>query len=126
MRTIFYLIRKEFIQIFRNKFIGRAIFGVPIVQMLILVPAVTFEIKEIKLCVIDRDMSSVSRSLINRLKGSTFFGITNSTFSEEEANSLMLNDKCNLVLYIPDGFAEDTDSGKPGHLLATVNAINAL
>ncbi len=126
MRTILYLIRKEFIQIFRNKFIGRAIFAVPIVQMLILVPAVTFEIKEIKLCVIDKDMSSVSRSLINRLKGSTFFGITNFTFSEEEANSLMLNDKCNLVLYIPDGFAEDADSGKPGHVLATVNAINAL
>ena len=45
MRTIFYLIRKEFIQIFRNKFISKAIFAVPIVQMLILVPAVTFEIK---------------------------------------------------------------------------------
>ena len=50
MRTILYLIRKEFIQIFRNKFIGRAIFAVPIVQMLILVPAVTFEIKNVRLC----------------------------------------------------------------------------
>ncbi len=36
MRTILYLIRKEFLQIFRNKFISKAIFGVPIVQMLII------------------------------------------------------------------------------------------
>jgi ABC-2 type transport system permease protein len=72
MRTILYLIRKEFIQIFRNKFIGRAIFGVPIVQLLILVPAVTFEIKSVRLVVIDRDMTSESRGLISQLEGSTF------------------------------------------------------
>lgn len=125
MRTIFYLIRKEFIQIFRNKFIGRAIFGVPIIQMLILVPAVTFEIKTIKLCIIDRDMSSTSRSLINQLEGSTFFKITHSTFSEEEANSLLLKDKCNLVLQIPADFGKETGIGKPGRLLVSVNAINA-
>jgi len=125
MRTIFYLIRKEFIQIFRNKFIGRAIFGVPIIQMLILVPAVTFEIKTIKLCIIDRDMSSTSRSLINQLEGSTFFKITHSTFSEEESNSLLLNDKCNLVLQIPADFGKETGTGKPGRLLISVNAINA-
>ena len=48
MRIIFYLIRKEFFQIFRNKFISKAIFAVPLVQKLILVPAVTFEIKHVK------------------------------------------------------------------------------
>ena len=54
MRTILYLIRKEFIQIFRNKFISKAIFAVPIVQMLILVPAITFEIKNVKLALLIR------------------------------------------------------------------------
>ena len=125
MRTILYLIRKEFIQIFRNKFIGRAIFAVPIVQMLILVPAVTFEIRELRICIIDQDMSSKSRSFVNRLEGSTFFRITNTTFSEEEGNRLLLEDKCNLVLHIPEDFGRETGSGKQGHLLATVNAINA-
>lgn len=125
MRTILFLIRKEFIQIFRNKFIGRAIFAVPIVQMLILVPAVTFEIRELRICIIDQDLSSESRSLVNRLEGSTFFRITNTTFSEEEGNRLLLEDKCNLVLHIPEDFGRETGSGKQGHLLATVNAINA-
>ncbi|HOW10128.1 MAG TPA: ABC transporter permease [Bacteroidales bacterium] len=125
MRTILYLIRKEFIQIFRNKFIGRAIFGVPIVQMLILVPAVTFEIREVRIGIIDQDMSTVSRSLITRLEGSAFFRVTNTTFSEEEGNRLLLEDKCNLVLHIPEDFGRDIGSGKPGHLLAAVNAINA-
>jgi ABC-2 type transport system permease protein len=125
MRTILYLIRKELLQIFRNKFISRAIFGVPIVQMLLLVPAVTFEIKNIKLCVIDRDMSADSRALVNQLEGSTFFKIKYSTFSEEEANNLMHRNKCDLILQIPSGFGKNIGTGNPGKVLATVNAINA-
>jgi ABC-2 type transport system permease protein len=125
MRTILYLIRKEFIQIFRNKFISRAIFGVPIIQMLILVPAVTFEIKNVRLCIIDRDMTSESRGLISQLEGSTFFKVKFSTFSEEEANSLLDKGKCDLALQIPSGFGRDIGSGKPSKLLASVNAINA-
>lgn len=125
MRTILYLIRKEFIQIFRDKFIGRAIFGVPLVQMLILVPAVTFEIKNVSLCVIDRDMSADSRRLISQLEGSTFFKVRYSTFSEEEANSLLHRNRCDMILQIPEGFGKDLGTGRPGRIMASVNAINA-
>ncbi len=125
MRTIFYLIRKEFIQIFRNKFISKAIFAVPIVQMLILVPAVTFEIKNINLAVIDRDMTPVSRGLISKLEGSKFFRVTYSTFSEKEANNLLLRNKFNMILQIPNGFGKDVGNGKAGRIMASVDAINA-
>jgi ABC-2 type transport system permease protein len=125
MRTILYLIRKEFLQIFRNKFISKAIFAVPIVQMLILVPAVTFEIKSIKLCVIDNDISTESRGLISKLEGSTFFRLKYSTFSENEANDLLHSNKCDLILHIPRGFGKDLVTGKPGKVMVTVDAINA-
>ena len=126
MRTILYLIRKEFLQIFRDKFIGKAIFGVPIVQMLILVPAVTCEIRNVNLCVIDMDMSAESAKLINRLEGSTFFRIKFTTFSENEANQLLHRNKCDMVLQIPLGFAKNLGAGKPGRIMASVNAINAV
>jgi ABC-2 type transport system permease protein len=126
MRTIFYLIRKEFIQIFRDKFIGKAIFAVPIVQMLILVPAVTFEIKDVKLCIVDRDMTSESRKLISQLEGSTFFKVRFSTFSEQEANNLLHRGKCDLIIQIPSGFGKETGKGNPGRLLVSANAINAV
>lgn len=125
MRTILYLIRKEFLQIFRNKFISKAIFGVPIVQMLLLVPAITFEIKNVRLCMIDMDKSVESRGLVSQLEGSTFFKIRYSTFSEEEANNLLDMNKCDLVLNIPSGFGRNIGTGNPGKVLATVNAINA-
>ena len=125
MRTIFYLIRKEFIQIFRNKFISKAIFAVPIIQMLILVPAVTFELKNVKLTIIDKDMTPGSRGLINKLAGSTFFRLSYSTFSEDEAKNLLHRNKCSMILQIPSGFGKDIGTGKPARLLATIDAVNA-
>jgi len=126
MRTTLYLIRKEFIQIFRNKFIVRAIFAVPVVQMLLLVPALTFELKKVNLCVIDRDMSPESRSLISQLAGSTFFSITHTTFSEDEALELMHNNKCGLILHLPGEFSGDIGKGEPAKVMVSANAINAV
>jgi ABC-2 type transport system permease protein len=125
MRTILYLIRKEFIQIFRNKFISKAIFAVPIVQMLILVPAVTFEIKNINLTVMDNDLTPQSRGLISKLEGSTFFNVRYTTFSEKEAYNLLHRNKCSVILNIPDGFGKDIVNRTSGNILVVIDAINA-
>lgn len=125
MRTILYLIRKEFLQIFRNKFISRAIFAVPVVQMLILVPAVTFEIKNVRLCITDHDMTPQSRSLISKLEGSTFFKVSYSTFSRSEADNLLAKSRFDMVLEIPSGFGNDIGSGKSAKIMASVDAINS-
>jgi hypothetical protein len=48
MRIVLFIIQKEFLQIFRNKGMLPIIFVVPLVQLLILVNAATFEMKHIK------------------------------------------------------------------------------
>jgi len=126
MRAILFLVRKEFLQIFRDKLIGKAIFAVPVVQMLILVPAVTFEIKSSEICVIDIDKTSESRGLLGQLEGSTFFKIPYMASSEKEANDLLHEDKCDLILQIPSGFGKDLGLGRPARVMVSVNAINAM
>ena len=70
-------------------------------------------------------MTPESRGLISKLEGSTFFKVTSSTFSENEANNLLHRNKCNMILQIPSGFGKDIGTGNPGRLLATIDAINA-
>jgi ABC-2 type transport system permease protein len=70
-------------------------------------------------------MSSFSRGLISQIEGSTFFRLKYSTFSEDEANSLLHSDKCDMILQIPSGFGKDIGTGKAGKLMASANAINA-
>jgi len=126
MRTVFFLIRKEFLQIFRNKFIGRAIFAVPLIQLLILVPAVTFELKYVNLCVIDNDCSVESRELISRLEGSPFFSVKYMTWSEKEAEDMLYGNKCSAIINIPGGFGKELGAGRPAQVLTRINAINAM
>ena len=70
-------------------------------------------------------MTPESRGLISKLEGSTFFKVSFSTFSESEANNLLHRNKFDLILNIPSGFGDDLGKGKPGKLMAIIDAINA-
>lgn len=72
MRVIFYIIQKEFRQIFRDKVMLPIIIVVPMIQLLVLSYTATFEIKNTRLVVVDHDKSPTSLALINKFEGSTF------------------------------------------------------
>ena len=93
MRTVLYLIQKEFIQVFRNRMMMPIIFVVPLVQLIILVHAATFEMKNIRMSVVDLDMSYSSRQMISKFQGSPFFIITHSSFSYKESENEMKKGK---------------------------------
>ena len=124
MTRLKYLLRKEFTQIRRNTFIARAIVFIPIAQMLILVPAVTFDIRHINLCVVDQDLSPISRKLINKLQGSTFFRINKATFSLNEAEKAMHQGKVDVILNIPNHFEQDLIKSDAAQLQLLINGIN--
>lgn len=70
MRTLRFLIRKEFLQIRRDHGMLRMLILVPIVQLLILSNAATFEVSSTRMYVVDLDRSSASRGLIQRMVAS--------------------------------------------------------
>lgn len=124
MKSLKYLLKKEFTQIRRNTFMARMIIMMPIVQMLVLVPAVTFDIKEIDMCVVDQDQSSLSHGLVNKLQGSSFFKIKASTFSLTEAEAAMHRNDVDIIVHIPNRFEADymRENHAPVQLL--INAID--
>ena len=63
MNTLLIILRKEFKQIFRNKFMLRLIIAMPIMQLIVLAYAATFEIKNLYVSVVDNDLSSTSRKI---------------------------------------------------------------
>lgn len=124
MRTILYIIQKEFIQVFRNKTMLPIIFVVPIVQLLILVHAATFEIKRINLFVIDNDLSSTSRGLVAKFGGSPFYRTVNSSFSVKEAEDAMDKAKTDMIIVIPNKFEHKLISENKANVQLLINAIN--
>ena len=125
MKKLLFLLRKEFRQIRRNRFMIRAIIAVPILQMLILVPAITFEIKRIDLAVIDNDRSQASRELVSKLTGSSFFVVTATPATVTEAESMLLSGDADIALVIPPDFSRGLAGVTRPRLQVLADAVNA-
>ncbi len=124
MRTLLFILQKEFLQIMRNRAMIPMIFVVPIIQLLVMVNASTFEIKNISICVVDNDLSSTSRQLTNKFSSSPFFRVTGNTFDMKEANNQMASGKAQMVLSIPSGFEKKLVRENKATVQLLFNAIN--
>ena len=124
MRTILYIIQKEFLQVFRNKAMLPIIFVVPIVQLIILVNAATYEMKHIRVCVVDLDLSGSSRKLISKYSGSPFYQIHSSSFSYKVAEDEMKKGDVDMIIQIPAGFEKQALKDGKAKAQFVINAIN--
>lgn len=106
MRTILFLMRKEFLQVFRDKATVFQIFFIPVAQLLILSNAATFDIKRSSLAVIDEDRTTVSAGLVQRLEGGGRFRVVRYQPTTAGIENALLDREVTAVLRIPHGFEE--------------------
>ena len=126
MRTLKFLLQKEFRQIFRDPAILRIIFAMPLMQLLVLPWAADYEMKNIKLTVIDHDHSTYSRRLISKITASGYFLLENYTQSYKYALDDIERDKSDLILEIPRSFEKNLVKEDESKLFIAVNAINGV
>lgn len=124
MRTILFLLRKEFLQIFRNKGMLPIIFVVPVVQLLVLVNAANFEIKNIHFAVLDNDQSKSSHELVQKLVATNYFILSGNLKNEEEVKTYLAKRKADMILQIPQKFESDLQRVHSASLHMRVNAID--
>jgi ABC-2 type transport system permease protein len=124
MRTIRFLLQKEFRQIFRNRTILALIMVMPVVQLIILPLAADYEVKNINLAIIDHDHSPISQRLISRITSSGYFRLSGYNTSFRHSMTLIEKDKADLLLEIPANFEKDLLNGEGKKVLLAVNAIN--
>ncbi|MBK7336518.1 MAG: ABC transporter permease [Saprospirales bacterium] len=91
MKTILFIIQKSFSQIFRTKRMLPILFVMPFVQMIILPFAADYEIKNIKLTIVDNDRSALSRQLNSHFQASPFFEVLYANTQEEAESRVQYN-----------------------------------
>ncbi|PSJ77120.1 ABC transporter permease [Sphingobacteriales bacterium UPWRP_1] len=124
MRTLFFLLQKEFLQIFRDPAIVRLIFVMPVVQLLLLPLAADYEIKNISLSVVDHDHTPYSRLLIDKFTASGYFKLTDYSNSYRQALKTLEKETADLVVIIPNGFEKQLVKENKSSLMVSVNAVN--
>jgi ABC-2 type transport system permease protein len=124
MKIVYIIIRKEFKQIFRNKAMIPIIFILPLLQLVILSNAATYEVKAIQIGYTDDDTSPSSRDLISAINASSYFETPIYFESFNQADDALLKDKIEVVFQIPKNFEKDIINANSPKLGIRINAID--
>ena len=126
MRKLVILLKKEFLQIFRDKFMLRVLLLLPIVQLLVLPLAADNDMKNFRMAVIDRDGTQFSRRLITKLQAGGYFTLVRSAAAWAEAERMIECGEVDLIVEVPDRFERNLVMGDGAEVAVHVSAINGL
>jgi len=107
VRTVYFLVRKEFLQIFRDRTTVFQIFMIPVVQLLVLANAATFDVKRVAMLVVDEDRTTVSSGLVQRFQSGKQFRVVRYEATDADVDHALLDREVTAVLHIPRRFEED-------------------
>ncbi len=124
MGTLKFLIEKEFKQTLRNSIIPKLIIGYPIMVMLIFPWAINFEVKNIKVSVVDHNNSVYSQRLIQKVDASKYFIINNITSNYNEAMVDIEKNNADIILEIQPSFDKNIVKNKTADVMLSANSVN--
>jgi ABC-2 type transport system permease protein len=121
MRRILAIVRKEFIHIRRDPRIVATVLIMPILQLLLFSYALSADVTNIPIAVLNQDQTQASRQLINAFQRSNFFDITQTLTSMKQVDGVFNRGEDKLVLVIKPGFAQALDAGQRGSVAVLID-----
>lgn len=126
MRVLGVLIRKEFIQIFRNKAMLPILFVMPLVQLLILTHAASFDVKRIAVMVRDNDATEASRGVVRALEASDVLDLRAVVTDAPSVDRALQNGDVTVAVVIPPGFERERMAGRLPEIQILADAVDGL
>ncbi len=119
------ILRKEFIQMFREPRMRFLLFLPPILQMVIFGYAVTLDVDHARIAWMDMDRTPESRALLAQFEGSGRFDIVATPSSEAEVQSILDRGQAHGVVRVLPGFARDLARGRPTEVQVLLDGTNS-
>jgi ABC-2 type transport system permease protein len=111
LTRLFSLIRKEFIQIFRDPRTLALVLVIPVMQLFLLGYAATNDVRNVPLAVFDQDRGPAARRLLEAYRAADYFRLAYDVDSEEEIRSLIDSGIARAGLIIPPNYSALLDGG---------------
>jgi ABC-2 type transport system permease protein len=122
LRRILFLARAEVLHIVRDRTTLAQVLVLPILQLVVLSNAATFEIRNTPTYIVDLDRTSASRQLVEHFDASGHFRIIGRSASFDLANEELLRGQVTLVLTIPRDFESSIVRQRSAVVQLEVNA----
>lgn len=106
------LVRKEFIQLMRDKRNRVVLFVAPFIQMLVFGYVVNYDLRHIRVALLDYSQTYESRKLADTFSSSNIFHITNKVADDRQMETLLFQGKIDMGIKIGPDFAGTIRGGR--------------
>ena len=138
MKRFIGFIKKEFYHIFRDKRSLFILFGMPIAQILLFGFAITNEINNVDIAILDHSKDATTKEIINKIAASKYFSINQFIEKESDIEVVFKKGKVKAVLNFEKDFSKNiikenntniqviTDATDPNTANTISNYVNAI
>lgn len=138
MKRFIGFVTKEFYHIFRDKRTMFILFGMPVAQIMLFGFAITNEINNVNIAILDQSKDNETQQIINKISASKYFNIVNKITHEAKIDSVFRTGKVKAVLVFEKDFIQNlqnkkaakvqviTDATDPNMANTITNYINAI
>jgi len=107
MKQFLSFIKKEFAHVFRDRKTLIMLFGFPIIQIVLFGFALTNELKNANIVVVDNAKDLASQQIIDKLQGSKFFNVQKEIMTPSAIDAAFKEGKIKLAVVFPVNFNTD-------------------
>ena len=118
------IIRKEFIQMRRDRLTFAMMFGIPILQLILFGFAINSDPKNLPVAVLASDNSPFARRFIHAMENSGYFQIADHVETEDDARQLLARGEVQFVLNLPSDFSRKLVRGERPAMLVQADATD--
>lgn len=138
MKQFITFVKKEFAHVLRDRKTLLILFGLPIMQILIFGFALTNEVKNSKIVVVDYAKDDISQQLITKIESSRYFEIEKSLMNHNEIEAAFKTGKIKMAIVFPENFAHSllhenkvqlqviTDATDPNQATTLTNYVSSI
>jgi ABC-2 type transport system permease protein len=103
---------KEFLQMLRDRRMRAVVFGMPVIQLVVMSFALTTDVSQIRTAVLDMDKTPASREMISRFTAGGYFEIVGTVAAPSRIRELLDRAEVRAVIHIEKGFQKDISAGR--------------
>ena len=124
MRSFLAVFRKEVLHIRRNRGVLIVTVMMPMIQML-LFGFLDQTVHDVNTVIVDQDRSAQSRELIDKLRATKTFAITELTGSSQNARDEIIRGHAGVAVVIPPDYHDDRARNRPAKILVLIDGSDS-
>ena len=118
------VIRKEFIQMRRDRLTFAMMIGIPLIQLMLFGFAINLNPRHLPTAIVGNDHSEITRRILTSMENSSYFQFISPQSSEKEANYLLKTGRVQFIVNFPPTFSHDLVRGLKPELLLEADATD--